>query len=359
MFLLADAFRQHLVTFLAVSGSLLAAVFVFLLIQRGLDEWRFRRRMRLTRRFQPLVDALLTPEPEAHAYRRLVEEGRPHAPELAGLLLRPLGVATGALVANIRRAAHDLGLVERWTLHLGHRQWWERAEAARALGLVRERAAVAALLRALEDDHEEVRAAAVEALGAIGDVQALPVLLASLRDESRHQRARVVEALRGFGEAVMPALLGHVREHPDEREMAAELVGLIGGTGGLGDLLAWSGDDRPSVRASVMRALAVLGLDDRAYYYVLRALRDPEPEVRAMAARTLGRSGRREATAELAPLMNDQWLVAAHAAAALKSLGVAGLARLAAFRDAPGQAGDLARQMLWERETLQDGALSA
>ena len=359
MFPLADAFRQHLVTFLAVSGSLLAAVLVFLLVQRGLDEWRFRRRTRLARRFQPLVDALAAADPDGDACRRLVEEGRPHATELAGLLLRPLAFATGAVVGNVRRVAHDLGLVERWTMSLGHRQWWERADAARALGLVREREAVPALLRALEDDHEEVRAAAVEALGTIGDARAVPELLASLRDESRHQRTRVVEALRGFGEAVMPALLGHVKHHPAEREMAADLVGLIGGTGGLDDLLAWSVDDRASVRAAVMRALAALGLDDRAYYYVLRALRDPEPEVRAMAARALGRSGRREAAAELAPLMNDQWLVAAHAAAALRSLGVAGLARLAAFRDVPGQAGDLARQMLWERETLREGALSA
>jgi hypothetical protein len=98
-----------------------------------------------------------------------------------------------------------------------------------------------------------------------------------------------------------------------------------------------------------LQAIGSLGLDDRAYYYTLRALGDDSAAVRAMAARALGRSRREEAAAYLGGHLEDEWQVAAHAATALRMLGVSGERELLAREDAPGLAGVLARQMLWER----------
>jgi HEAT repeat protein len=75
-------------------------------------------------------------------------------------------------------------------------------------------------------------------------------------------------------------------------------------------------------------------------------LSDASPDVRAAGAWALGRSGREEAAAYLAPRLHDDWIVAAQAARALRALGAAGRRALEAA--AAVEDGELARQMLWE-----------
>ena len=264
-------------------------------------------------------------------------------------------MASGSPVDAARAAAARLGLIERWKKDLGAHAWWRQAEAARALGLVRAEGALRPLLACLDDAHEEVRAAAVEALGHLGDPGCVPALLRALPDASRHQRARVVESIRELGPGVAHALVAHARVHPDDLATVAELIGFTGAASAADDLLAWSSHADPQVRAAALQALGSLGLDDRAYYYVLRALGDTSDAVRAMAARALGRSRRSDAAPYLAQHLGDEWLVAAHAATALRMLGPSGERELAARQDAPGLAGVLARQMLWERRARPDG----
>ena len=108
-----------------------------------------------------------------------------------------------------------------------------------------------------------------------------------------------------------------------------------------------------------MQALGSLGLDDRAYYYVLRALGDTSDAVRAMAARALGRSRRLGAAPYLAQHLGDEWLVAAHAATSLRMLGPAGERELAARQERARPHRVLARQMLWERRSRPEAGGSA
>jgi HEAT repeat protein len=84
----------------------------------------------------------------------------------------------------------------------------------------------------------------------------------------------------------------------------------------------------------------------------LRALSDTDDEVRAMAARALGRSGRPDAAPYLAPLLDDSWIVAAHTVRALSALGAPGTAVLESRSIEDGRGGELARQMLWERQAV-------
>ncbi|HEV8254708.1 MAG TPA: HEAT repeat domain-containing protein [Vicinamibacteria bacterium] len=344
----AEACRDWLLTFLTVSSLALALMLVVMIVQRlarTLAESRWQQALGL---YRPLVDSLLQEGAPPETFERLAQVPRRHQAVLASLLLAPLRVVTGEMVDRIRAAAERAGLVARWTSDLRHRRWWTRAEAALALGLVREPSAAEALVAALEDEHEEVRAAAVDALGLLGDPRAIPALVLRLSDESRHQRVRIVESLREFGQRATPALLAHARSNPAAVREVADLVGLLAGAEAGEDLLQWSAHEDPSVRAAALRALGTIGPDDRAYYYALRALGDESAEVRAMAARALGRSRRAEAAPYLAEKLEDEWEVAAHSATALRELGAPGIEALSSRAAGTSPGADLARQMLWE-----------
>jgi len=348
--------RDLIAVMLAVLAALLAIALLCLIVWRVVDEVRFLRRQRLIARYRPLVDALLTPSPEPDVIPRLIATPRRHRDIVADLILAALRLTTGDVVPRLREAAAALGLVSQWTAALADRRWWVRAESVRALGLVREPSCIEALLASLDEPHEEVRAAAVDALGRIGDPRCGVALLSRLRDESRHQRARLVEAIRAQGPSILPVLLAHAKEQKSDTATTLDVVGLVGGTAAVDSLLEWSGDADATVRTAALRAIGSIGIDDRSFFYALRALDDADPEVRGMAARALGRSGRHAAVPYLSAHLDDEWVVAAHCATGLRRLGRPGEVALEERAGSTGQGADLARQMLWELTFLKVGA---
>jgi HEAT repeat protein len=337
--------------FLLVSALALAGLLLLLIVQRGIDELRFRRRQRVMALYRQAVDALLGPDRSEAAVIALARAPAAHRPVIETMLLKPLALSTGSVVEQLRQAARAIGLVDEWARRLGDRRWWVRADAARALGLVREPRALAALFHTLDDDHEEVRAAAVEALGLIGHPHAISALLSRLADQSRHQRARIIEALREFGDAATPQLVAHATAHPADAVTMADVLGLIGGTAAVESLQTLALDERPLVREAAFKGLGTIGLDHTGIGLARHALDDAEPAVRAAAARALGRARCHDAAPDLARLLDDEWIVAACAADALRRLGPSGLAQLEARANEGGYAGDLARQMVWELNT--------
>lgn len=346
---LAEDLRELLVPILLTLVVLVAALLAVLLLQRGIRTLRQARWAVLRQRYQPHIAAVLagatppTPELIARLPRR-------HRGVIAELLLAPLRIVHGDETTRGRELAEALGLAAAWRESLTDRRWWRRANAALALGLVRDRSAVAALITLLDHDHEQVRAAAIDALGLIGDPAAIRPLVARMKDPSRHERARVVEALSRFGESATAALLALGRQEPAERAYVARMLTHVGGAAAAEPLLDWTADREPATRAAAWRTLAAIGLSHRAFYHALKALRDADPLVRAAAARALGRAGRPDAARYLADRLDDDWDVGAEVARALGRLGPVGRAALtvrAEGEDGPGQ--DLARQMLWER----------
>jgi HEAT repeat protein len=342
---LADGIHAALLPFLAVLGSALFLLVCYVVLLHAMREVTFRRRVRLLTVYRALVASALRGD-EPAAIRRLQSSPSRHRSIVASLILEPLKVAEGSLTERARATATALGLISRWESDLRNRRWWVRAEAAHALGLVRSSSAVRALIAALDDPFEEVRAAAVEALGIIGDSDAIDELVARLGEQSRHQRVRLVQALRLFGTAAVQPLLEHVSKHPADALHAADLLGHLEATAALDRLLDWCTHAQSDVRAASVRAIGAIGVNERAYYHLLRALGDEAIEVRAAAAWALGRSGRHDATRYLAARLRDEWMVAAESARALRNLGAAGRRMLesAAAQDD----GELARQMLWE-----------
>lgn len=348
----AELVRGLLLPFLFVSGSLLALLLAFLVIQRGLRELASRRRQRLVTHYQSMIDMVVQANAELDAISRLRLAPAAHRPIVADLLLAPLRVSRGEIVARVRQAAAGIGLIDYWRLGLKDRRWWRRAAAVRALGAIADPSALPGIVRALEDEHDEVRAAAVEAAGRLGDSGAIPALLEHIADGSHYQRTRVVDALRSLGPPVTPALVAMARADPGQVRLAADLLGLLGTAAAIDPLLPWCVDPRGDVRAAALGALGSIGLDDRSYDVALRALGDPDPQARAMAARALGRGRREDAVSHLARRLDDEWVPAAQAAGALRRLGAPGVAALEARAGDEGQAGDLARQMLWTQQPL-------
>ena len=344
MHTITDAIRTALVPFLVVTAGALLLLIGHIVILHGVREIAFRRRQRLLARYRPLMAAALSGDDQS--LETLVSSPHKHHAIISALVLEPLRVSAGQVTSRALAAAQAMGFVAEWKVQLSDRRWWVRAEAARALGLVRCPDVVADLAQALDDHYDEVRASAVESLGAIGDARALPDLITRLADQSRHQHVRLVHALQQFGSVAVLPLIEHGRTHIDARASVAEILGSIGAAGALDQLLDWSVDERPDVRAAIWQAVGTIGVDDRAYYHLLRALNDSADTVRAAAAWALGRSGRQDAAAYLAGRLDDEWIVAAQTARALRALGAAGRRELEQAASIKGS--ELARQMLWE-----------
>lgn len=343
-----DSVRVVIVPLLALMGAVLFLLVCHVLLLHGVRELGFRRRRRLLGRYRPAVAAVLHDDhPERSVAVLRAAPGR-HLSVIAALLLEPLGAVKGAVIERARASAAALRLLSKWETELHHRRWWIRADAAHALGLLRHRGAVRQLVRALDDPYEEVRAAAVEALGRLADPVAIPELVARLGEQSRHQRVRLVEALQQFGSSAVAPLMDYAGTHPEDVAVVAELLGSIRAPSALPALLEWCHHPSAETRRSAVRAVGAIGVDQRAYYYVLRALTDEAADVRAAAAWALGRSGRAEAASPLSQHLGDEWMVAAQSARALAVLGPSG--RQALERAASAEQGELARQVLWERD---------
>lgn len=143
-----------------------------------------------------------------------------------------------------------------------------RAAVARALGRVRDAAALVPLATALRDPRAEVREAAAEALGASRDGRAVPPLVGALGDEAPVVRAAASHALALIGApAAVPVMAALLGTDADARCQAAGI---------LGELVA-------SLEDASLRTRAVEALRG--------AMRDPRERVRQAAARALAKWG--------------------------------------------------------------------
>ena len=134
----------------------------------------------------------------------------------------------------------------------------KRAAAAQALGKLRDRIAIPALLEALKDPHFDVRDNAAYALAELGDPSVAPTLLALLRDPSRQIR-----------------------------KTAAKGLGMLRAAEGVDALTEALGDSSYLVRKSAIRSLGQIG-GLKAIQALRDALtREKEPVLLALLHKTL------------------------------------------------------------------------
>lgn len=192
------------------------------------------------------------------------------------------------------------------------RVWMVRRSAAEALGELRRREAVPALLSAMRHRDWQIRRASADALGRIGDPEAFSGLLPYVGDPVSPVRRSVAGALLRMQEAsggdlyrralsdrdpdvrrvgalasgltlrqsAVP-MLGRMLRSEDEpaavREAAAEALGRIGGDEAVEALVEGFRGAPRSVRRSVLGALGSVG--PAAFPRLVRGLSDRDPAV--------------------------------------------------------------------------------
>ena len=231
--------------------------------------------------------------------------------------------------------------------------WWRQADAARALGLVRAEGALRPLLalprrsarggpRRRGRGARPPRRSRVRAGAAAGPARRLAPPAGPRRRVHPRARARCRACAR------------RPRPRPSRRSRHRRRADRLHRRRRAPPTICWPGraTPTPAVRAAALQALGSLGLDDRAYYYALRALGDADARgagdgrarARALAPR------RRRALPGPAPRRRMAGRGARRDGAADARPG--GRARA---RGAPGGArpapASLARQMLWERRS--------
>ena len=213
-----------------------------------------------------------------------------------------------------------------------------RGRAAEALGRVgaADARTVPALAGLLDDPSVAIRAAAAEALGALKGVAAaaVPALVPLLQDRDEGVRKAAADAVGRIG--VLPEaaadLLAEGLASADNavRARTAESLGDIGGAAAevAAALADAAGDDNDRVRAKAVEALGKIGESaaEIAVPRLVRALKDPDNWVSALAAEALGEMGAGAdgaVPALVRSLRHVNPLVRANAAEALGKLGPA------------------------------------
>jgi len=197
------------------------------------------------------------------------------------------------------------------------------------------------LLKALEDKDSTVRKAAAQSLGRIGDLQAVDPLVIALGDKYFDVREAAAKALENLGEplggvivqclkgsekarealaagkdprAVVPLLNVLGTWDPDVRAAAAKTLGKLKNPRAVEPLVKALEDTSDSVQEAVAWALGEIA-DPRAIGPLVKALRDGRPNVRLAAGWVLGKFGDLRAVDPLVTALGDKYQDVREAAA--------------------------------------------
>ncbi len=177
-----------------------------------------------------------------------------------------------------------------------------RANAAAALGPIRDGSAVEPLIRLLDDKSIWVRCSAADALGIIGDsravaplVDALRLPLTAYRSEHDADFSRWLQG-RGYGDLANVAF--------NLRDSAEKALTMISAPG-VEKLIEYLDDEDPYVRSVVVKVLGKIG-GARTVEALITALSDEEMEVRRSVAEALGKVGNVAAVEPLLDAVDDE-----------------------------------------------------
>jgi len=207
----------------------------------------------------------------AHADRRVRQGAQFELADRGSASFAVLSSAVSSTnpVSTRRHAAWALGQIAR------HAQRQGGIDPARA---------IAPVIPLLGDVHPGIRATAATVLGELRPMAAVQPLITATADPDAGVRREAAQALGQIGNAAaVPALVTVLRSNADQDPFLrhAAVMGLLGSADAI-TLARLGSDPSPAVRLAVVVALRRLERTE-----VSRFLTDPEPRVRAEAARAI------------------------------------------------------------------------
>jgi len=246
---------------------------------------------------------------------------------------------------------YSLGLVDDEIKLLSSKNWWDRAQAAHDLGVLKARRAVTPLAKALEDEHPDVRIQAMQSLVILGGVHSLQTILLKSRNISQWTAIELSIIVMRFKEESVPFLIDALQSSDQSVvlfciEMLAE-IGFVSAVESLRTMAL----DYPNVviRAKAVEALGRLG-DGRAEELLLGLLKNPLPNLRYKAIEAVGKIGVRSALPMLKERLRDGVLKEkVLAARSIAASGEEGISFLTSLKKTGDEAlGNVAQQVLEE-----------
>ncbi|MFQ5480618.1 MAG: HEAT repeat domain-containing protein [Thermodesulfobacteriota bacterium] len=283
--------RQTLI--LTIAGILLSIVLIIIyaFLRRFYRKQRFLRLDRSRDRYNPIVSAMVQCPGQVNVKRLAASPGSLDWIAVEEALIHYIAAAKPEQYRRMYAWFEELGYVDYYLKQLKSSRMWERARAAEHLGVIRCSRAVDALIQVVNDKKRDVRNMVVYSLGLIGDPRGLPAIMGSLKTgvySLEEVSLRIVKsAIISFGSDSVNVLRSGLKNQ--NWRVRCVVVDI------LGDL------EGPSVVEDLSLSLF-----------------DIEPDVRAKAAKGLGKHKALSAAEHLMQLSGDSsWVVRLHSIRAL------------------------------------------
>jgi HEAT repeat protein len=186
---------------------------------------------------------------------------------------QPAQLAAIQVLAKIR----DPRAVDALIHCLSDRDWQIRSGAAYALGRLKAPSAVPPLIDCMKDEKPEVRMSAAFALGSIGDPSAAQALLAAFHDQDRRCRYSAAQAAGSLpGDSVRDLLIELIASRDFElRRLGVRALSFSGDPRNIPVFLALCDDEHREIQPDIAEALSIIGAT--AIPPLLSLLNDPDP----------------------------------------------------------------------------------
>jgi len=253
---------------------------------------------------------------------------------------------TGTGKERLRFIAGEISLLSRARRFCRSRRWGRRLRGARILA--RMDVSDPLVERLLRDPHPAVRAQAAEWAAAQPSVPVVAEMLNMLGDPATLARFAVQDALLRMGTIVVDPLAQFLATHSGEpAESGLRVAEALAGPRFLPAGVRFSSSNDPALRTNAANLLGAIG-DVSAASRLIQMLSDPHSDVRAAAARGLGRMRHWQAASDLAKSLCDSaWRVRRESGLALRAVGAPGVLLLRrALKGGDAFAADMAQLIL-------------
>ena len=301
------------------------------------------RRRRITKRAEVQLSLLLF-RPDVEAAQAANRLGGAPRNLLLDMVQRLASDLSGDADRRLRTFVVSAGLVRRIRRRLRSRSWRRRAQGAALGSLLPTGDPLRTVL--LDDSHPVVRARTAEGLNASDAVACVDRLIELLDDEVPAVRFAAQQALLRSGARVVPALEQYLsRADGPGIVWALEIATNLLDPRLVPAVRRHLASPDPRRRAGATEAI-VPWLEDPSV--LIDLFSDPDPEVRATAARAAGLTQAEHLAAHVGRLLRDSdWDVRQQAGLTLAAMGPAGLMTLRIHLDDPDPyARDMAVLML-------------